>query len=71
MDKRYIEEDLGLESFTDAGGNKVYGYPNNDFESEDFEGFFIEKEDKSGWIFIPDEPINYVVTREMFEIAYR
>lgn len=63
MDKRFIEEDLGLRSMVGLSGEKIYVYLD--------EGFFGRLSDTDIWCFIPYNNPRVIVTREMFELAYR
>ena len=63
IDSRYITEDLGLKKEIDSNGGEYY-------ELKD-EGVFIKSEDGSYWVFLPNEPINLCLTRELFELYYR
>lgn len=62
MDKKYIEDNLGLTVKTDSNGGRYY-----ELEGE---GIFIETQEGTGWVFIPNEPIGIVYQKETFEHLY-
>ena len=63
ISKEYIENNLGLKKQLDSSGKPFY-----ELEGE---GIFIETQEKSGWVFIPDEPYTYFGTVEQFELFVR
>lgn len=63
LTKEYIEENIGLKREKDVNGGVYYELKE--------EGVFIQDEDSSYWVFIPNEPVKLIRNVEFFELYVR
>ena len=63
LTKEYIEENISLKREKDVNGGVYYELKE--------EGVFIQDEDSSYWVFIPNEPVKLIRNVEFFELYVR